>query len=510
MVNDRAFLLLAAETHNSAGTSRDYMSNVWKKADELNCNAVLVPISWESIEPQADCFDFTLVESLMNEAESHHKKLVLLWFGSWKNGLSTYVPGWIKTDLSRFPRTENEHGIKSRILSMFGSGILPAELKCFKKLIEYIKESDEEKQTVVAVQIENEVGILDAARDFSPLAEEAFERNVPTGLLEYLRDAKSDFFPQKIKEAEHTAGRPWKEIFGEYADEIFMCCHYARHINELAKCAKEIYALPMFTNVWLKESEHEKPGFYPCGGPIPEMLDVWKCTAPFLDLIAPDIYSFEFDKFAGLYARNDNPLFIAETRRDKWAVANLYTAVGKYNTLCYSPFGAESIGENKSYITQIIHTNAADKNVSNEMIKEYLSQSYKVLGNMMSIILEYYGTDKMTGFSQDEGHMTKHIAFGKYHISIEFYHPIDDENEFIPAAGIVIERNENELIFIGYGYRASVKTMNVRKQLDFLSLEKGVFDQDSNWHKYMDLNGDEQRIQMEEKVTILKAEYYEF
>lgn len=509
-VNDQPVILFAAETHNSAGTSDDYMKNVWKKLDELNCNAVLVPVSWESIEPQENYFDFTLLEKLIDSAREHNKKLVLLWFGSWKNGLSTYVPAWIKTDLIRFPRTENEYGIKSRILSMFGSDILQTEIKSFKRLIEYIKKSDEKKQTVIAVQVENEVGILDAVRDFSSPAAEAFEKNVPTELLEYLKETKSDSFMQLLKHLEHTSDRSWKGVFGDRADEIFMCWNYARYINELVTYAKESYALPMFTNVWLKESDYERPGFYPCGGPVPEMIDVWKGGAPCLDFIAPDIYTFEFDRFAGLYARNDNPLFIAETRRDKWSVANLYVAVGKYNTLCYSPFGAESIGENKSFITQILHTNSADKNVSCEMVKEYLSQSYKLLRNMMPVILECYGTDKMTGFSQDAIRMSKHLKLGKYQILIEFYHQIDEENEFIPAAGIIIERDENELLFIGYGYRAYLKTINKGKQLDFLSLEKGFFDQDANWNKYMDLNGDEQHVQMEEKVTILKAKYYEF
>lgn len=510
IVNEEPFISLAAETHNSASTSDEYMLKVWKKLDELNCNTVLVPIPWESIEPREDHFDFTLLEKLINGAREHNIYLVLLWFGSWKNGVSTYVPLWIKKDLIRFPRTENEYGIKSRILSMFGSDILQTELKSFKKLIEYIKKLDEEKQTVIAVQIENEVGILDAVRDFSPLAAEEFDKNVPAELLEYLKETKNDFYMQAVKRIEYTSDKSWRGVFGERADEIFMCWNYAKYINELAACAKECYALPMFTNVWLKESDYENPGFYPCGGPVPEMIDIWKGGAPCLDLIAPDIYSFEFDKFAGFYTRNDNPLFIAETRRDKWAVPNLYTAVGKYNTLCYSPFGAESIGENKSYITQILHTNVADKNVSSEMIKEYLSHSYKLLGNMMPVILECYGTDKMIGFSQDTSHMLKHIKLGKYQILIEFYHQIDDGNEFIPAAGIVMERDANELIFIGYGYRAYLKTMNTGKQLDFLSLEKGSFDEKANWIKYMDLNGDEQHIQMEEKVTILKAVYYEF
>ena len=118
-----------------------------------------------------------------------------------------------------------------------------------------------------------------------------------------------------------------------------------------------------------------------------------------------------------------------------------------------------------------MHTDSADKNVSSELVKEYLSQSYKLLGNMMPIISEY---------------------------------------EFIPAAGIIMERDENELIFAGYGYRAYLNTVNPGKQLDFLSLEKGFFDEEANWVNYMDLNGDEQHIQMEEKVTILKAVFYEF
>lgn len=75
-----------------------------------------------------------------------------------------------------------------------------------------------------------------------------------------------------------------------------MCWNYAKHINRLAKSGKECYALPMFTNAWLKEFEDEKPGFYPCGGPVPEMLDVWKCAAPDLDILSPDIYTFQFEK----------------------------------------------------------------------------------------------------------------------------------------------------------------------------------------------------------------------
>ncbi len=497
LVDDQPFIMLAAEVHNSACTSREYMEYVWTKAKELNCNTVLAPVYWELIEPEENQFDFSLVEQLIRDSRTHNLKLVLLWFGSWKNGLSTYAPNWIKTNLTRFPRTEDEHGVRTRTLSMFHSDILSVERRSFTTFMGYIKEIDSDEQTVIAVQIENEVGILGSARDFSSGATEQYHDNVPDELIQY-------------KDYANKPDRSWESIFKKDADETFMCWHYAQHINKLAKAGKEIYALPMFTNAWLKECDDENAGFYPSGGPLPEMLDVWKCAAPHLDVLSPDIYTFNFGKVADAYTRSDNPLFIPETRRDKWAVANLYAAIGTYNALCYAPFGLESIGEDKSFITQRVHTNANDKNVSSEKVKEYLSESYELFENMMPIITTYYGTDKMIGFNQNNDYMTRHIKLGNYQITIEFYHQMNDDNEYIPGAGVVIQQSENELMFIGYGYRAYLETRHTSKQLDFLSLEKGTYDASGNWITYMHLNGDEQHIQMEEKPTILKACYYEF
>ena len=510
LIGGRPYIMLAAEVHNSACTSRTYMQQVWRKVRELNCNTVLAPVYWEFIEPQENNFDFNLVEQLISDARRHNMKLVLLWVGSWKNGLSTYAPNWVKTDLTRFPRTEDEHGVKTKILSMFQSHLLTAELNSFSNFIKYVKQFDADEQTVIAVQVENEVGILGSARDYSSGANKEFSKNVPDELLEYLKNAGDNGFINGMYDYEAASDRSWINVFQKYADEAFMCWHYGLHINKLAKSGKKCYALPMYTNAWLKESEDERPGFYPSGGPLPKMLDVWKCAAPDLDVLAPDIYTFQFAKAADLYKRSDNPLFIPETRRDKWAAAHLYTAVGTYHALCYAPFGAESIGEDKSFITQIIHTNSEDKNVSSETVKEFLTQSYKLFGNMMPVITKCYGTDKMIGFNQDCGHMTKHLRLGKYQIAIEFYHPVQDDNGYIPGAGIVIQNSENELIFAGYGYRAYPETINAGKQLDFLSLEKGTYDENGNWIRSMYLNGDEQYIRMEEEPAILKALYYEF
>lgn len=152
----------------------------------------------------------------------------------------------------------------------------------------------------------------------------------------------------------------------------------------------------------------------------------------------------------------------------------------------------------------------SDKNVSSEKILEYLSESYQLIGNMMPILTSYYGTDDMTGFTQHQGETARIISLGEYRIQLNFYHAIDDSEEYVPAAGIIIKEAEDRLLFAGYGYRAEVEKIGSVKQLDYLSLEKGTFSENGEWLKFLDCNGDEQNIRMEEKPTVLRAEYYEF
>lgn len=501
-VEDKPFIMFGSEVHNSAASSPEYMKIVWRKVRELHCNTLLVPVYWNLIEKEENKFDFDMVKRVILEARENKIKLVLLWFGSWKNGLSSYAPNWIKQDLNRFPKTENEVGIKTKILSMFCSDIFNVEVNSFRAFLNFIKEFDEKEQTVIAIQIENEVGILGAPRDFSKGADEVYNGTMNEDLMAGLMKYKT-INPNKV------GSGSWEDIFGKTAPEAFMCYHYASYIDNLAKAGKEIYKLPCFTNVWLK-GEDDEAGTYPSGGPEPDMIGIWKTMAPNLDFLSPDIYTFEFEKIAELYTRYDNPLFIPETRRDKWAVANLYTAIGRFNSLCYSPFGTESIGEDRIFITGIIHTDINDKNVSSEMVKDYLSRSYKLFNNMLDIITKSYGTDKIIGFAQKEGENEYKCNIGTYELNIEFYHVIDDDNEFIPGAGIVIQSDKNELIFIGYGYKAELDSMDEGKQIDFLSLEKGRYDETSNWTKYMDLNGDEQYIRLEEVPSVIKALCYEF
>src|SRR3954469_22127671 len=110
VVGGRPFVILGGELHNSSASSLAYLEPIWPRLAKLGVNTVLAPVSWELLEPREGELDFTLVVGLVKAARTHHLKLGLLWLGSWKNGASSYVPGWVKTDPERYPRVERRGG----------------------------------------------------------------------------------------------------------------------------------------------------------------------------------------------------------------------------------------------------------------------------------------------------------------------------------------------------------------------------------------------------------------
>lgn len=119
IVNDKAFLILGGELGNSSASSNDYMQPIWPKLKQMNLNSVIAPVYWELTEPSEGEFEYSFVDSLIQNARLNDMKLVLLWFGSWKNSMSCYTPAWVKINETKYPRATDKNGIKQEILTPF-------------------------------------------------------------------------------------------------------------------------------------------------------------------------------------------------------------------------------------------------------------------------------------------------------------------------------------------------------------------------------------------------------
>ncbi len=109
LVDGRPYLVLGAQVHNSSAWPGE-LEAAWKQARQLHANTVEAPVYWEEIEPAPGRFRFTTVDALVEGARQHGLRLILLWFGTWKNGVMDYAPAWIKQDPQKYPRMLDRAG----------------------------------------------------------------------------------------------------------------------------------------------------------------------------------------------------------------------------------------------------------------------------------------------------------------------------------------------------------------------------------------------------------------
>jgi len=110
IVDGRPFICVAGELANSSSSDEETMKAAWPRLAAMHLNTILTPVSWDFIEPEEGKYDFWMVDYQIQAARANHLRLIFLWMGSWKNGMSTYPPRWVKADQDRFPRAVNADG----------------------------------------------------------------------------------------------------------------------------------------------------------------------------------------------------------------------------------------------------------------------------------------------------------------------------------------------------------------------------------------------------------------
>jgi beta-galactosidase GanA len=486
IVDGKPFLILGGELLNSSSSSLDFMNPVWVRLAATSLNTVLTPLSWELVEPTEGKFNFALVDGLLAQARDQHLHVVFLWFGSWKNGMSSYVPLWVKQDTRRFPRVVR-NGDVAEILTPLATVTRDADARAFAAVMRHLRDVDAPYHTVLLMQVENEVGVLGDTRDHSSDANRAFGSLVPDELLSYLKTHKDSLDPELGTLWEQNGGKTvgtWTQVFGDTsrADEIFMAWHYARYVNAVATKGKAEYDIPMYVNTWLA-GEDAAPGEYPSGGPEPRVLDVWKAAGTSVDLYSPDLYAPDFASWCQRYHRAGNPLFIPETRGYDAGAANVFYAVGEHGAFGFSPFAIDRF-------TFMPEPSELESKPSDAKPRPpNLGTSYSVLAQLWPLLQKEQPQGAEHGFLLDKDHPSVEYYMNGYvlHVSLDQIFGSGAEKGF----GLIIAIGPDEFLGAGTGFRVSFATRSPRQShVGLASVDEGEF-QDGKWIPGRRLNGDE-------------------
>lgn len=487
LVDGKPTLLFAGEAHNSSASSLAYMEEqVWPNVRGLHLNCLIVPVCWEFLEPAPGEFDFTLPDGLIAQARREGVKLVLLWFGLWKNGNSTYVPAWMKEDRETYFAMRTRQGREVDAISPLCRAGVDRDAAAFSALMAHLRDTDLER-TVVMVQVENEMGLLGDCRDFSPQAEEAYQREIP----------------QEMADLTGASGT-WDQAYGEDAPEKFMVYHYAKATEKIAAAGKREYPIPLYVNAWLEQYPWV-PGTYPCGGPIARCVEQWKTLAPSIDLFSPDIYVTDLEGVCREYTAHENPLFIPEARPSMDSASNVFVAMGSYGALGFSPFAIESVG-----VGEKVHISAELMDELNIMIEafdhyragEYLAESYALLRSMEPLLLKYRLTPRMKGFTRCERQTGALLPFEGYNLQIKY---LPHRGESPKGGGLVIQLEKDEFLICGMNIEVTPLVKNNDPgQVGLVSITEGRYE-NGEWVPGRRLNGDEFHIKLGQHPSMVRV-----
>lgn len=493
-VDGKPFVALSGEVHNSSASDPSYMlKKVWPNVENLNINSLIVPVAWEQIEAEEGKFDFSIPDAIIEQARERNIRLILLWFGLWKNSESMYVPGWMKRDPDTYFLAKCLDGKQYHTISPFCEAAVEKDANAFANLMAHIRETDPD-HTVIVIQVENEIGLhvnaTGGERDYSEIGNKYYNSEVPAILQEKL-----------------SVSGTWEEAFGEDAAESLMAWAFANAIEKIAKAGKKELDLPCYCNAWLEQPPYRAGYGYPSGGPVTKVHPIWRATAPSIFGFGPDIYVGYAAEIMDLYQKDSNPLFIPEIRKDAVTATYALYAVAGCNALCYSPFGIEDVNMKMEEIEGVpmpvlmalgIDTSALDIVGT----APALAESYRILSNLWSLILEKRGTKQLQAFIYRHDDKKYHICkFSKYDIQINYSRR---EIHMPDSGGFIIELSEDEFLLVGTRYMVQfLPKIGKNVNIDIEMFQEGDW-VDGAWKSRRILNGDERMMPRVNELPVIR------
>ena len=474
LVDGEPYLMLGVQANNSSAWPA-YLDKVWPAAETLHANTVELPIYWEQLEATQGKCDFSVVDLILKQARDHRLRLVLLWFGTWKNASSHYTPEWIKLDQEKYPFVRDKDGQTLDSPSPFSPPRLEADKNAFRALMRHLKQADPQR-TVLMVQVENEAGVWGGVRDYGSEAEKAFAGPVPQKLVEGL--------------GKHPG--TWRQVFGDTADETFQAWYIADYIEQVAAAGKAEYPLPLYVNAALRDPfQPGKPPSYESGAPTDNNIDLWKIAAPSISIVAPDIYMPEYAKYMktiDLYKRQNNPLLIPETGNAAVYARYVYAAIGQ-GTLGWAPFGLDL----SRYSNQLEGPEAMEPSALNPF-----AQQYELLAPIARRLAKGILEGKVRGTSEDPDHHIQTLAFDRWQAVLQYGMPsfgdsMKPRGNTPPDGGaVILKLGPDEFLVAGHHVRVDFNpTFAPGKKRFWLKVEEGSYDGAGNWKTARLWNGDQ-------------------
>lgn len=438
-VDGAPMLILGGELGNSSASCAADIESIFPKLRRMNLNTVLVPAYWDMIEPVEGQMDYSLTEKVIDEAVKNNLKVVFLWFGAWKNSMSCYAPEWFKADWKKYPRACTKAGKPLEIASAFSENVFRADSTAFSRWLTHVDQYDKHG-TVLMIQIENEIGMLEDARDYSAAARCAYDEGVPAQLISFISKNKKSLHPSLLnrwKEHGMKKSGSWAEVFGDdiYTDEYFMAWNYARYVERLARTARAITSRPLYVNAAMN-SRGRKPGEYPSAGPLAHLKDIWHSAAPSVDFLSPDLYDKGFIDWIEQYSTPDNVLFVPEIRRFDGNAAQAFYVIGEKDAIGLSPFSIE---------------NGSDSPDAASV------KGYALLDRMQPLLLAHQGDGSMNGLYFDNDSIERVLYRDGMKITANHYFTLPwdpratDGSEWPTVGGVIIRIAPREYIVAGSG-----------------------------------------------------------